>query len=189
MEKFREIIRNDEGKINAYSGRVIDFKKPTPDMIVPSDIANALGKICRFGGQISHYYSVAQHSVLVEHLAPLELKRAALLHDAAEAYLGDVITPLKKLLGNTYAWLEQEFEEAIFTQFNEPIDNIKLVKPYDMLAYQMENNAFKKGHIQEWATWWKNNLNYECTVWPADYACKEYAAHLVRRFRREVRND
>lgn len=60
------------------------------------DIAHALSQMCRYGGHAPRFYSVAEHSVVVSRLcATHEARRFALLHDAAEAYIGDVIAPLK----------------------------------------------------------------------------------------------
>lgn len=187
MEK-REVPYATAGQFNAYTGQVIDMLSPNPKMIHPEDIYQGLGKICRFNGQISHFYSVAQHSVLVEHLAPHELKRTALLHDAAEAYIGDIIKPFKILLGDKLNIIEQNLEIAIFERFNEPIDNLKLIKQYDFEAYELERLAFQKGKISDWTTYWRQHLEYEVTVWPPDYAIKRFKIHFERRFRREVSN-
>lgn len=81
-----------------HSGRKMDLAAPASHAVHTSDISHALGNLCRFGGHTRSFYSVAQHSVLVATLLPDELKLAGLLHDAAEAYLGDVIQPLKLLL-------------------------------------------------------------------------------------------
>ncbi len=74
----------------------------TADDIEIEDIARGLSNICRFGGQIEKFYSVAQHSVICAEVAeyllkhPKEIVVSALLHDASEAYLGDFIRPIKK---------------------------------------------------------------------------------------------
>lgn len=81
------------------------------------DIAVALSRVCRYGGHAQHCYSVAQHSVLVSHLVHREFALCALMHDAAEAYLGDVITPLKRVLGEAYARLERAWEWEIAGRF------------------------------------------------------------------------
>jgi hypothetical protein len=86
------------------SGRVFWPLDPRADEVHIDDIAQALSNVCRFGGRCSEYYSVAQHSVWVAryverswpvlpHVALLAMH--ALLHDTAEAYLGDVVRPLK----------------------------------------------------------------------------------------------
>jgi len=73
-----------------------------PDEVDLEDIAIALSNLCRFGGRCRQFYSVAQHSLWVadqvKELRP-ELELCALLHDAAEAYVGDVVSPIKPWLG------------------------------------------------------------------------------------------
>ena len=78
-------------------GKRFYLAEPDASLIDINDIANTLANICRFNGRTRSFYSVAQHSILVSEICaddPL----AGLLHDAAEAYIGDVIRPLKKLL-------------------------------------------------------------------------------------------
>jgi len=84
--------------MQTYSGKVIELMQPKQSDIVIVDIAHALGNICRFGGHSRTHFSVAQHSVLVSQHVPEDLSLCGLLHDAAEAYLGDVISPLKSMM-------------------------------------------------------------------------------------------
>jgi len=85
------------GYIKTYSGFDLFPEHPDPKSICIEDIANALSKICRWGGHISEFYSVAQHSILVSRLCEDENALVGLLHDASEAYYGDMVRPLKYL--------------------------------------------------------------------------------------------
>lgn len=105
-----------------YTGRRFDFKNPDPADVDIQDIAHSLAMQCRFNGHVREFYSVAQHSVMVAQLVPAELKLAALLHDAAEAYLGDLITPVKALMHEGYHALERRVEDAVFDRFGIPAD-------------------------------------------------------------------
>ena len=82
-------------------GRILDPLAPHGFGFSPMDVAGPLSRICRWGGRCKHFYSVGQHSVWVavqvQRRNP-ELAMHALLHDAAEAFLGDIPTPLKRLL-------------------------------------------------------------------------------------------
>ena len=87
-----------ENSIRTFTGKVFDLKILDPESICIEDIAHALAKTTRFGGHLKEFYSVAQHSVLMAQLVPSELKVEALLHDASEAYLGDMPSPFKKMM-------------------------------------------------------------------------------------------
>lgn len=82
------------------SGRRFYPLDPRPEEVFIEDIAHALSMICRFGGHCDPFYSVAEHSVrvsvLVGEMGGPHMALAALLHDAAEAYIGDMIRPLKR---------------------------------------------------------------------------------------------
>ena len=78
-----------------HAGKHVDPLNVRPEDICLEDIAFALSNISRFGGHVP-FLSVAEHSVRVCMAAPPKLKKAALLHDAAEAYIGDIIWPLKR---------------------------------------------------------------------------------------------
>ena len=103
-------------KILLNSGGYFDFNTPEEQDYNITDIAHALSHTCRFTGHCDKYYSVAQHSVLCSYLVRPEYALEALLHDAQEAYLNDISTPLKNLLPD-YREIEAKVEKAIAKQF------------------------------------------------------------------------
>jgi uncharacterized protein len=108
------------------SGRRLDLLDPSPVDIEIEDIAHGLARVARWNGQThgAHAYSVAQHSVLVEELVgdmwpettPSE-RLGALLHDAPEYVIGDMISPFKAALGVDYRVFEARLEAAIRLRF------------------------------------------------------------------------
>ena len=82
--------------ISTYSGRKFDFKNMRPEDVSLEDICHSLAMIPRFNGHTLRHYSVAEHSINVGNLMPREEALHGLLHDAAEAYIGDWCTPLKQ---------------------------------------------------------------------------------------------
>ena len=107
--------------IRVRSGRYFDLLDPQPDQFTLADIAGALSKMCRFGGQIGRFYSVAEHSVLCAQQAAadgasIEVQAACLMHDAAEAFIGDVVKPLKVMLPQ-YHEVERRVELCIVRKY------------------------------------------------------------------------
>ena len=98
--------------IQTYSGVRFDLAAPRAVDVRIVDIAHALSQTVRFGGH-GLPYTVAQHCVLVARHLTVENRLAGLLHDAAEAYVGDVVTPLKHLLGPAYEDIEHRVMAAI----------------------------------------------------------------------------
>jgi hypothetical protein len=103
--------------INTVSGRRFHPLDPRPDEIDAEDIGWSLSMVCRFNGGLRQFFSVAQHCVMVANHVPPEHAFAGLLHDASEAYLGDVVTPLKAILDGRYKSLENSVGKAIFERF------------------------------------------------------------------------
>lgn len=84
--------------VRTYSGESVDLLFPEAPSIRLSDIAWALSHQCRYNGHGTRFYSVAEHSIHVAARLPPELRHVGLLHDAAETYIGDIVSPLKDLL-------------------------------------------------------------------------------------------
>ena len=106
-----------------YTGLKFYIIDPRPEDIDIRDIAHGLSLICRFNGQCKKFYSVAQHSLYVTDQVPNELKLQALMHDASEAYIADIISPAKKYLTG-YAEIENKIMATIGNKFgfNWPMD-------------------------------------------------------------------
>ncbi|MEQ1670822.1 MAG: HD family hydrolase [Hyphomicrobium sp.] len=111
------------------SGRRLDLLQPSPDDIEIEDIAHGLARVARWNGQTTgaHAFSVAQHSLIVtdifENLNPTTSnaeRRAALLHDAPEYVIGDLISPFKAAIGLDYKAFERRLLAAIHRRFDIP---------------------------------------------------------------------
>ncbi|MBN9256538.1 MULTISPECIES: HD family hydrolase [unclassified Mesorhizobium] len=113
------------------SGRRLDLLDPSPLDIEISDIAHGLARVARWNGQTrgDHAFSVAQHSLAVEALlgelvpaASAEARLAALLHDAPEYVIGDMISPFKSVMGGSYKDCELRLQRAIHLRFSLPAE-------------------------------------------------------------------
>lgn len=131
------------------SGKKFPGTHPTRGVIDITDIAHSLSQICRWGGQ-REFISVAQHSVLVYELVkevdPLNknLHRHALLHDAAEAYIGDVLSWIKPMCP-AYQELEAKYEKAVAEAFKLmplSLNESKLLKQMDIHSREIELEGF-----------------------------------------------
>lgn len=123
-----------------FTGQRLYLLDPEPSKIEINDIAHALSRQCRFNGHTREFYSVAQHSVLVSKLVPQGVPIVALcglLHDATEAFLGDMIRPLKRLLP-AYSELEAMWWEAIARAYKLPLQLPEVVKHADHVMLQTE---------------------------------------------------
>lgn len=101
-----------------------------PDDIEIEDIAHALGMVCRYAGHCREFYSVAEHSVIMSHTVDPEHALWALLHDATEAYIGDLVRPLKHEI-RAYMSVESRLAEAIAIKFDLPGSMPEQVKEHD----------------------------------------------------------
>lgn len=111
------------------SGRRLDLLDPSPLDVELADIAHGLARVARWNGQThgDHAFSVAQHSIVVEQIfsrcqpkASANEKMMALLHDAPEFVIGDMISPFKAVVGGGYKAVEQRLEAAVHLRFGLP---------------------------------------------------------------------
>jgi uncharacterized protein len=162
--------------LQTVSGRRVNPLDPDPAQFDIEDIARALGNLCRFGGHCRSFYSVAQHSVIVSELVQerggdAEDVFAALMHDAAEAYLGDMPHPLKhrSALGDAFKEAEDRLEKAIRERFGIRAD-VPEVKRADRALLATERRAFS---AERWR--WPEldgvePLDLTLEAWPPDQA-------------------
>jgi len=176
------------------SGRRLDLLDPSPLDIEIEDIAHGLARVARWNGQTvgEHAFSVAQHSVVVEeivaHVQPEIEPRwrlAALLHDASEYVIGDMISPFKAALGVDYRTFEDRLEAAIHIRFGLPAKSPpavkKLIKLADRACAFFEATQLAGfGHAEALDIFGQppGDYNLHIEPWPASVAQSRY----VQRF-------
>ena len=139
------------------SGTAFDFANPTPVMIDIETIAHELALTCRWGGNTEMHYSVAQHSVLVaDAIREPSWRIYGLLHDAAEAYIGDVPTPLKAYvatLGADIHGLERRILGCVWQRFGLDAPSKQAAEAVDIADARMLATEYRdvvKGHVSNW---------------------------------------
>lgn len=176
------------------SGRRLDLLDPSPMDIEIEDIAHGLARVARWNGQTigEHGFSVAQHSLVVEEIAAhidpgLEprWRLAALLHDAAEYVIGDMISPFKAALGFNYRAFEDRLEAAIHIRFGLPPKApaaIKtLIKQADRACAYFEATQLAGFSADEALNFFgKPPKGYDLVIEPQPASIAQ--AHYVRRF-------
>ena len=169
-----------DGWILTGNGMRIDYVNPEASQITIVDIAHHLGNICRFTGGTRHFYSVAQHSLFVgkivydllkEELSAEEMESvefydqilAAVLHDAAEAYINDLASPLKQVIKGKYGWVENGLLKVIFERYGIDIAYKNgIVKDADNIACMHERYYLLPAH-KDW------QVDKEMITYPAPH--------------------
>lgn len=143
----------------APSATAVNILEPTSEMIHVEDIARSLSQRCRFGGFTSRFYSVADHCLWCLHMMrqqtdDLRILQAAFFHDAHEAYVGDVPTPLKLALGTVWDEIVERLDQVIIEALGLSIQVEDFGSPavvaIDRLALSVEAYAFMPARIKEW---------------------------------------
>ena len=135
--------------ITLASGRLFDFLDPHGSDFAIEDVAHGLALVCRYAGQCRDFYSVAEHSLLVSDVATNH-RYEALLHDAAEAFIGDITRPLKQLLPD-YKRIEEAVEDAVIERFGMDRAYRSEVKATDLRVLAAEQMQIMAPGTADWA--------------------------------------
>lgn len=146
---WKAVTAAQEPKIMLHSGAELDFLNPSASQFTIEDIAHGLSMLCRYAGQCREFYSVAEHCLLVSDVVP-EHAYAALMHDAAEAFVGDITRPLKQMLPQ-FKRVEHLVEEAIATRFGVPRPMPGEVKQADLAVLAAEQEQLMPAGTNDWA--------------------------------------
>ncbi|WP_244476657.1 hypothetical protein [Methylobacterium sp. Leaf469] len=138
----------DKPRIMLRSGVELDFLDPASCDFTIEDIAHGLSMLCRYAGQCRDFYSVAEHCLYVSDAVP-EHAFAALMHDAAEAFVGDITRPLKQMLPQ-YKAIELAVEEAIFIRYGVPRPMPRAVKQADLAVLAAEQAQLMPAGTDRW---------------------------------------
>lgn len=160
--------------IKTCSGQYFDLLEPEKCSVDIQDIAHALSNTCRYGGHCRWFYSVAEHSVLVSRIVPPEHALAGLLHDAAEAFIGDVTSPLKQQLRDYHA-IEERIQAHILRTFGLGPDLPDCVKHADLVALTTEHmQLFESTDEDGNPGFWPRDID------PVPYEIQAYSPMLAR---------
>jgi hypothetical protein len=142
--------------IETYTGKKFYPFYPNAEDIDIQDIAHSLSMQCRFNGHTRYFYSVAEHSFLIANYlenqgASHQLCLAGLLHDAAEAYLGDVVRPVKQLVP-ALVEAENHLQATIYQKYGITVENLALIDLLDTRILRDEHEQVMNINNNEWAT-------------------------------------
>lgn len=140
-----------ENFIETYTGKKFHYLNPIEDEIDIVDIAHSLSLSCRFKGHTKCFYSVAEHSVRVAEIVPDSVKPLALLHDAAEAYIPDIPSPMKEHFGLKV--VEEKILECIYKKYKicYTTQDLQIVKHADNTLLATEARDLMT-NMNGWAT-------------------------------------
>jgi hypothetical protein len=151
MHQYKDLYAYD--CVRTHSGILFNIKTPVVENVYAQDIAVALARECRFSGGTKKFYSVAEHSVWMAlrarekypHLTGLPFK--ALLHDAHEAYLKDIPSPIKSFFSAAYSALAEPIQQAIHIRFGVTVSDEERKALYtldqDALEWEWDNKVTK----------------------------------------------
>lgn len=161
--------------IRTFTGKSFDLRDIKPESICIEDIAHGLSNTARFGGHLPKMFNVAQHSVNVASGCSRKYKLAALLHDASEAYIGDLPSPFKKMMPE-YQKIETRLMKVIAKKFGFTYPLPKQVKEFDLYYLNKEWESFVEGtnEIEIWDSEKSKRLFLDAFKYLSDLLPVEY---------------
>lgn len=163
--------------MQTFTGRAFYPLKLEKSDINRYDIAHSLAMQCRYNGHTSRFYSVAEHSILMSQVVPEEDALWALLHDAPEAYIGDMVRPLKRHL-KEFREIDERIMGAVCEKFDIPYDMPDSVKEADNRIIENERKELLGQEPLPWTVHGQPLLDVVITGWMPDEAEKRYLDRL-----------
>lgn len=172
-------MNHNDTWIESFQGLKINFLAPTPEMFDIRDIAHGLANKCRFAGQCIRYVSVAEHCVLLcENFGwGNEEAFALLMHDASEAYTGDMPSPMKRHLPD-FVTMEDELQSVIDTKFNVKYSDI--IKSWDTRFCIDERAQNMRRTVNEWNFGDLTPLGIALKYWSPQQAEERFLSNFHR---------
>jgi len=161
--------------IQTYTGKKFDYRYSTEkmaDIIEINDIARSLSMQCRYAGHCYRFYSIAEHSYLVSKMVPDHLALVGLMHDAAEAYLTDLPSPLKEILPE-FKKLEKKVHKAVMLAYKIQYSkkDYELIKLADTQILKSEAiKIIATPHVDNWAAELPSGPAIELELWSPSIA-------------------
>jgi 5'-nucleotidase len=203
MSKHRKQAKAARAWQRMLSGRRLDLLDPSPLDVEIEDIAHGLARVARWNGQTegAHIFSVAQHALLVEALARAKQprldetgRRAVLLHDAPEYVIGDMISPFKAVIGDSYKAVEKRLLAAIHLRFGLPAklpESLQaLIKAADRSAAFLEATRLAGFKAEEARKFFGPPPKFSATIerdyltpWPAETAERRFRDRFAKLMR------
>jgi hypothetical protein len=167
---MNETVRRIIGPtILLFSGSYFDSEAPDTSAFTIEDIAHGLAMTCRFAGQCSRFYSVAEHCVHLSENVPPEDAYQGLMHDAAEAFVGDMAKPMKVMLPE-FSVIEKSVEAAVFRRFSVRTPLPPSIKEADILMLVTEQRQLMKNRDDWEYTRGRKPLDFKIPAWPPSIA-------------------
>jgi uncharacterized protein len=176
--------KTDTTWIETFTGKKFYPFSPNPDDVDIQDIAHSLSNQCRFNGHTLRFYSVAEHCVhiasyLERHNAPFQICLAGLLHDAAEAYLGDVVRPVKQLLPD-FTQAENTLQALIYMKYGITAYNTDATTILDNRILRDEHQQVMVKSNNQWTTDYYQPLGIQIIGYTPEYAEKVFLFYFDR---------